>query len=152
MLAVRHEVVDVPLSTYSQMDLEWAKSLNQPDSFLMGVRARRILSVASLRQQYGETMPCDVHVFRLTEDTAVVTLPGEVFVELGLAIKNASPFSTTLVIELANTEKAAYIPTRKAFIEGDYEVVNSRLECGGGEMLVDAAVRMLLELKPREAL
>ena len=148
MLGVRHAIVDVPLSTYSHLDLEWAKSLDKPESFLMGVRARRTLSVASLREQYGESMPCEVHVFRLTNDTAIVTLPGEVFVELGLAIKKASPFDNTLVIELANTEQAVYVPTRKAFIEGDYEVVNSRLECGGGEMLVDTAVRMLQELKP----
>ena len=71
----------------------------------MGVRARRILSVASLREQYGETMPCEVHVFRLTEDTAIVTLPGEVFVELGLATKEASPFSNTLVIELVSAHQ-----------------------------------------------
>jgi neutral ceramidase len=76
----------------------------------------------------------------------MVGLPGEVFVELGLAIKKASPFETTMVIELANS-CPAYIPTRKAFEEGDYEVVNSRVAPGGGEMLVETAVKMLQGLK-----
>jgi hypothetical protein len=143
MLAVRTEVVQAPLATYSDMDLQWAKSLEKPESFMMGVRARRIRRLESYRNEYGETMPCEVHVFRLTDDTAIVTLPGEVFVELGMAIKKASPFANTLVIELANTHELAYVPTRKPFCEGDYEVVNSCVESGGGDMMVDAAVRML---------
>lgn len=74
-----------------------------------------------------------------------MTLPGEVFVEHGLAIKKASPFRTTLVIELAN-DVPAYIPTRKALAEGSYETVNSRLQPGGGEMMVEAAVEILKQL------
>ena len=35
----------------------------------------------------GETLPVDVTVMRLGDDAAIVCLPGEVFVELGLAIK-----------------------------------------------------------------
>ena len=47
-------------------------------------------------------MPLEVQAFRLNHETAIVTLPSEIFVEIGLAIKAASPFKTTLVIELAN--------------------------------------------------
>jgi hypothetical protein len=32
------------------------------------------------------------------------------------------------------------VPTKKAFAEGSYETVNSRVKPGGGEMLVKAAV------------
>ena len=92
-----------------------------------------------------------VHVFRLSKPTAdgggaaVVTLPGELFVDLGLAIKRRSPFATTLVIELAN-DSPDYLPTRRAFAEGGYEVVNSRIAPGGGEAAVDAAAALLEEL------
>ena len=72
-------------------------------------------------------------------------LPGEVFVELGLAIKLACPFKTTIVMELCN-DSPAYVPTKKAFAEGSYETVNSRVQSGGGEMLVDTAVKLLKEL------
>ncbi len=147
-LAVRSRIIRAPLATYSDMDLAWAKeAAGSRMSFLMGVRARRILSLAELRQEHGDAMPVEVQAFRISSDTAIVTLPGEVFVELGLAIKRQSPFANTLVIELANSNQTRYVPTRKAFCEGDYEVVNSRLESGGGEMMVEAAAALLEELK-----
>jgi len=77
----------------------------------------------------------------------VVGLPGEVFVDLGLAIKQASPFATTLVIELCQ-DAPGYIPTRKAFAEGSYETVNSRVAPGGGERMADAAIELLAQLAP----
>jgi hypothetical protein len=148
-LAARSEVVHAPLATYSEMDLAWAKeAVEQPISFLAGVRARRILALEELRKQ-GDTIPLELQAFRLSDDAAIVCLPGELFVELGLALKKASPFATTLVVELSGTARIAYVPTRKAFVEGEYEVVNSRLESGGGEMMVQAAVRMLQGLKER---
>ena len=93
----------------------------------------------------GPTLDADVQVVRLHRDLAIVLLPGEVFVELGLAIKRASPFKHTLVIELSN-DNPAYIPTVKAFKEGSYETVNSRIAPGGGERLVAEAVRLLKSL------
>ena len=94
----------------------------------------------------GETLPLEVQAFRLNSDTAIVTLPCEIFVELGLAIKAASPFKTTLVIELAN-DSLGYIPTKQAFAEGSYEIVNSQVEPGTGEKLVEAAIGLLKELQ-----
>ena len=95
------------------------------------------------------TLEEEVQVLRLNRDTAIVLLPGEVFVELGWAIKQASPFKHTLVIELSN-DNPAYIPTAKAFKEGGYETVNSRIEPGGGEQLVAEALRLLKSLQIRD--
>jgi hypothetical protein len=78
------------------------------------------------------------------DQIAWVGLPGEVFVELGLAIKRASPFPLTIVIELAN-EDIGYVPNREAYPQGAYEPVSSRIAEGSGEMLVDAAIRLLTE-------
>jgi hypothetical protein len=39
------------------------------------------------------------------------------------------------------------VPTEKAFAEGSYEVTNARVKAGAGEMLVDAAVKLLGSLK-----
>jgi hypothetical protein len=99
-----------------------------------------------LENRAADKLPLEVQVFRLGPDTAIVTLPGEVFVELGLAIKAASPFKTTLVVELTN-DSPAYIPTKKAFVEGSYEIVNSRVQPGSGEQLVEAATHLLKELE-----
>jgi hypothetical protein len=74
-----------------------------------------------------------------------VSLPGEIFVELGLAIKQDSPFRHTIVAELANGS-VGYVPARRAYAQGNYEVVSTRCGLGSGELLVDAAVRLLKEL------
>ncbi len=96
----------------------------------------------------GPVLDADIQVLRLNRDVAIVLLPGEVFVDLGLAIKRASPFEHTLVIELAN-DNPAYIPTEKAFKEGSYEIVNSRIAPGGGERLAEAAIQLLKEAAVR---
>ncbi|MBC8114419.1 MAG: neutral/alkaline non-lysosomal ceramidase N-terminal domain-containing protein [Candidatus Saccharimonas sp.] len=93
----------------------------------------------------GETLPVDVTVMTLGSDIAIVCLPGEVFVELGLAIKQGSPFRTTLVIELSNSVETIYVPHRAAYAGGSYEVTNSNLQPGAGEMLVETALSLLRE-------
>ena len=93
----------------------------------------------------GESLPVDVTVMTFGHDVAIVCLPGEVFVELGLAIKQGSPFRTTLVIELSNAVETIYIPHRAAYAGGSYEVTNSAVQPGSGEMLVEAALTLLRE-------
>jgi len=149
-LAVRSGVVEAPLQHYGPQKVAWAreniKKVGTGDlSFLEQVEAYKILELEMLQ---GQTMPLEVQVFRLSRDVAVVGLPGEVFVDLGLAIKRASPFATTLVIELCQ-DSPGYIPTKKAFAEGSYETVNSRIVAGGGEMMAEAAIRLLKELGPQ---
>jgi neutral ceramidase len=91
----------------------------------------------------GERLPVDVTVMTIGDEAAIVCLPGEVFVELGLAIKQASPFRTTIIVELSNAVETIYVPHRAAYAGGSYEVTNSTLQPGGGEMLVEAAIKLL---------
>ncbi len=91
----------------------------------------------------GDSLPVDVTVMTIGSDVAIVCLPGEVFVDLGLAIKQASPFRTTIVVELSNVVETIYVPHRAAYASGSYEVTNSTVQPGSGEMLVEAAVRLL---------
>ena len=93
----------------------------------------------------GAKLPVDVTVITIGEEVAIVCLPGEVFVELGLAIKQASPFDTTMIVELSNAVETIYVPHRAAYAGGSYEVTNSALQPGGGEMLVEAALSLLRE-------
>jgi hypothetical protein len=147
-LATARTVVEVPLQRYSAAETAQARAnldrVGSPDfPFLEAVHT---VTVVDLAQNHPSgTIGLEVQVIRLSHDTAIVTLPGEVFVELGLAIKRASPFHTTLVVELAN-DTPAYIPTQKAFGEGSYEIVNSRVAPGGGELMSEAAVRLLKDL------
>jgi hypothetical protein len=91
----------------------------------------------------GKSLPVEVTTITLGDDVALVFLPGEVFVDLGLAIKRGSPYRTTLVVELANCVETIYIPTRAAYAGGGYEVANSAVQPGSGEMLVEAALQLL---------
>lgn len=93
----------------------------------------------------GESLPVDVTVITVGQDLAIVCLPGEVFVDLGLAIKRASPFRTTMVIELSNHVETIYIPHRAAYAGGSYEVTNSTLQPGAGEILVERSLILLRE-------
>jgi len=149
-LAVRRKIVPAPLQRYTPEQLAWArenvKKIGTRElPFLKQVEAYKILA---LELRGGETIPLEVQVFRLSSDVAVVALPGEIFVETGLAIKRASPFATTLIVELCH-DAPGYLPTKKAFAEGSYETVNSRIASGGAERLVEAAVELLRALGPK---
>jgi hypothetical protein len=145
-LAVMSARVPLPLRTVSEAQAEAARANmskvgSKDPPFLAQVEIVTTLDLV----RRGPTLDAEVQVFRLHPDLAIVLLPGEVFADLGLAIKRASPFKHTVVIELAN-DNPAYLPTMKAFEEGSYETVNSRIVPGGGERLVDAAIGLLKEV------
>ena len=116
-------------------------------SFLVIVDAWRKIFRRQFWDQHGGQLPQEVQAVRFDADTALVTLPHEVFGEIGMAIKAASPFRRTMVVSLAN-DIDFYIPTRRAFEEGNYEPTTCPLEPGCGELLIQAAVILLNELKP----
>ena len=157
-IQVRREIVRLPLYELKPGEIEKAREVyervrkNGPEAaeFLETVQAFKVLAVAQYR---GKPFEAEVQVITLGDQIAWVALPGELFVELGLALKNASPFPQTIVAELAH-DMIDYVPNRKAYAEGAYEAVNSRCQPGSGEMLVDAATRLLIEsylkLQPRQ--
>lgn len=111
------------------------------------VRAWRDIELA----QYAKDglWPSEVQVIAFGRDLAVVGYPGDSFVELGLAMKQNSPFAFTFVSEQSANGSLSYIPNERAFPEGSYEVESSRVAPGGGEILATAAVRLMTELFPR---
>ena len=92
----------------------------------------------------GKPLSVEVQVISLGDDLAWVSLPGEIFVDLGLQIKRGSPFKQTMIAELANGS-IGYVPTRVAYAQGNYEVVSARCAEGSGEKLVDEALKQLRE-------
>lgn len=87
----------------------------------------------------------EVMVISLGDELAYVGVPGELFVELGLAIKQGSPYQLTVIDELANGS-IGYIPNRKAHAEGAYgaSAQTTRCDPGSGEALVESAIRQLI--------
>ncbi len=79
-------------------------------------------------------------------DVAFVGLGGEVFSEIGRAIKAASPFAHTIVITHCNGA-AGYLPTGESYGDGGYEVKTSPFAPMAAEQVTEAAVWMLRELR-----
>lgn len=147
MLAVESQVLDATVQQFDDEQIAKAKeAMKRADDRRLAFLTRvKNCTIMALQLRGTKTIPVEVHAIRLSPKVAIVTLPGEVFVELGIRIKQDSPFETTLVIELAN-DAPGYIPTRKAFAEGSYETVNSRIQPGWGEKMADAAVEVLNRL------
>lgn len=97
-------------------------------------------------QKKDVPLEVEVQAVSFSDDLAIVALPGEIFVELGLAIKAASPFKHTFIAELANGSMG-YVPNREAYPQGNYEVVSARGEAGSGEKLVETALKLLGDLR-----
>jgi hypothetical protein len=147
-LRVKREIVGLPAPKLEPGAETRARAVaarfgkTDPPAFLDMVNALKVLDVFDLD---GRALQAEVQVIALGDQIAWVGLPGEIFVELGTAIKKASPFPNTIIVELANGS-ISYVPNRKAYNEGAYEVISSRAAPGGGEMLADSAIRLLAAL------
>ena len=88
----------------------------------------------------------------LLGDVAMVALPAEFFTQLGLDIKERSPFKKTFVAELSN-DWIGYLPDLEAHRLGGYQVwtgYHSYCEPGTGERMVDEVLQLLEMLKQSE--
>lgn len=105
------------------------------------VYAREIIKLSKIEEKFIRT---EIQAVRVGS-SVIVTLPGEVFVEFGLKIKELSKFKNTLVFGLTN-DFIGYIPTCVAFREGGYEIKtasSSKLDKMAGDMLVTEIVELL---------
>lgn len=149
-LVVRSATVELPVVSVSDAEVERARQVvaafgtPRAPSFYEQVHAFKVMAA---HKQGGRPLEAEVQVITLGRDIAWVALPGEVFVELGKAVKLASPFPHTVVLELANDRVGDYIPDLKAYREGAYEVISTPVAPGGGEKLVEAAVRLLIDAR-----
>lgn len=146
LVAVR-ETIQLDPAAVTPQELDRAETIaakvgtKENPKFLDTVFAFKAIDAADRK---GKPYPTDIQVFALGKQVAWVALPGEVFTELGQAIKKASPYPHTIVVELAHGP-VTYIPNREAFPQGNYEVVSSRCAIGSGERLVETAVKLLKE-------
>lgn len=97
---------------------------------------------ASLHEQKGmDNIPIEISVAKIGE-VAFVSIPGEPFVEIGLAIRARSPFATTFIVGLAN-DYIGYIPTSEEAKKGGYEVIAAQV-APTASLLIEEAVQDLL--------
>jgi len=145
---VRSRIIPLDLPKFTDEDVAKARKVattfgKNAAPFMDQVQAYKVLDVYA---RQGRPQEVEVQVIALSNDLAFVSLPGEIFTELGLYVKRRSPFKQTVIAELANGS-VGYIPTRIAYEEGNYEPVSSRCAPGSGERLAAEAVKLLYELK-----
>jgi hypothetical protein len=148
-LHTESEIVHLALPDLKPGDVEAAREVvsrigtRTPPKFLEQVNAFKVLDVAA---REGRAQEVEVQVIALGDEIAWVSLPGEIFVELGLELKKRSPFRHTMIAELANGA-IGYIPNEKAYDEGNYEPMSARCAKGSGEKLVETALRLLQKMR-----
>ena len=130
----------------------WLSSLPLP-RVRCGKRAQRFVDPAIYDRLMPElleeirsqrTQPAEVQVIDVG-DHAFAAIPAELFVELGLQIKERSHPRRAVVVGLANG-MVGYVPTKEAFARGGYETTflnTSKLGHDAGDLLADAAVRLV---------
>lgn len=163
-LAAAHRPLDLPLGplpTVEQMAAElarWQQTDAVADAPLLPAHpmipvAMRHWSAHTLAQLRAGAAPqqvaTEVQTIRVGE-MALVSAPGELFVELGLAIKAQAGVAHLFVCGFGN-DNIGYIPTRRAYPLGGYEVNEAYKYYGypaalapeAGEAYVAAASQLL---------
>ncbi|MCG3146997.1 MAG: hypothetical protein PCFJNLEI_00433 [Verrucomicrobiae bacterium] len=105
--------------------------------------------VRVLRTGEWETMlkrytPTEVQVLQIA-DTFIAALPGELFVEYGLHLKQRAP-GRAFVITMANSDLHGYVTTPEAEAAGCYEAGFSTFRPAAGKRLANTAVRLMKQL------
>ncbi len=132
------------------------KGIGRPQSYMS--RAMLEWSHAMLQAATGEdrpeSQPFEIQLFQIG-NTAVVGLPGEVFVEYALQLDSRSPYSQTVVLGYTNG-CIGYVPTATAYAEGGYEVDTAYRYYGtlmiapeSEELICKTALEMLCQLAER---
>ncbi len=145
---IRSEQVTLTRKKFSEAEIAKAKDIasRMATENLGTVPMAEAVCILETVDKQNVPLVGEVQVVAFSEDLAIVSLPGEIFVELGLAIKRASPFKHTLIAELANGS-VGYVPNKEAYPQGNYEIVSARGEAGSGEKLVETALKLLGEVK-----
>jgi hypothetical protein len=87
-----------------------------------------------------------VQILRLG-DMAIVSMPGEPFAEIGVAIKKASPFAITMFCGYSSGEGGDYLPTEPEFALGGYEVQRTPYGAGAAEKLIRETIELYRNLR-----
>jgi hypothetical protein len=101
-----------------------------------------------LIRDYPDEVDVTVQALRIG-DLGIVSIPCEVFVEIGLGLKAKSPFSPMFTIELANGYHG-YLPTKEQHALGGYETWRARssyLEVDAASKITARALGLLNALK-----
>jgi hypothetical protein len=91
------------------------------------------------------SIPAELHAIRFGA-AALVTSPGEIFNEIGVAIRQASTIPNTIFAGYTNGS-IGYVPVPEAYAEGGYEVTHAcRVSPAAAGMIQNTALALLREV------
>jgi hypothetical protein len=111
-------------------------------------RHRRWANLLARYRQPAEPTPVrlEVAVLRIG-DMALVLTNGELFSEIGVAVKKASPFKVTLFCGYGNRTGGGYMPIRSEYAFGSYEVDGTSYGPGAAEKTIEETVALLKSVR-----
>jgi len=113
-----------------------------------GARLRRFRDLLIEWQKPVDPTPVKLQIeaWRIG-DVAVVSMPGEAFAEIGVAVKKGSPFAITLFCGYSDGEGGGYLPTAAEYAHGGYEVERSPYGPEAEQKLIAEASALLMKVK-----
>ncbi|MBM3738455.1 MAG: hypothetical protein FJW39_21960 [Acidobacteria bacterium] len=157
------EVLDLPRRTYTSADIERiqqsvddaatkaAKAKEGNDPWAKHVAEARLRRFEDLLGKWrkaptNEPIKVRVQILRMGE-VAIVAMPGEPFMEIGQAIKKASPFGLTLFAGYSNGEGGEYMPVEDEYGHAGYEVDRTPYGPGAAAKLVRETIALFPRVK-----
>ena len=152
VVAVLQREVDLPYRKPAKREIILAEGLLKKSSKERNEINKRTTSVANRVIEYSgpdhpETEPVPIQAVRIGEQ-AIVSMPFEVLVEIGLEIKKKSAFERTFLISMANGGYG-YLPPPNQHKLGGYEtwLGTSRFQPHSSDLLIKHLLEMLGDLK-----
>jgi hypothetical protein len=141
-LGARSKTLDLPFRKVSPEEI--AGTIRGTQRFIDSKLYDKNMPAVLEKMKQRGVQKAEVQALTLGE-YACVSLPGELFVELGLELKERAHPRRALPFGLANG-MVGYVPTRDGMKRGGYETTFcgwSNLAPESGEMLIDAAVALI---------
>ena len=102
--------------------------------------------IDKLKPLEGKTIKIEVQAFVFEDNVAIVSIPGEMFTELGIKVKENSPFETTIISGYTNGY-VGYIPAPETYKSLSYESTVTIIEKESCEKIYETVINLLKALK-----
>ena len=147
-LAMAQREVELGLRRPTQEQIRRAQEfLAEPDESKLPRNAKPYAKITLL---FAEMQPTDRLILQALRigDVGITAIPCEVFVEIGLEIKQRSPHQRTFTVELANGWNR-YLPTPRQHRLGGYEtwLGTNMLEVKASDKITNVVLELLNEVK-----
>ena len=157
------KVIELPRRTYTEQEINSmadrlddairkatsAKASRDPWKIHQAdARVRRFKDLLNKWKQPVEDTPIEVEVeIWQIGDVAIVSMPGEPFAEIGVAVREASPFAFTMFCGYSDGIGGDYLPMTCEYDFGGYEVERTPYGRKADEKLIAETIELFDQLK-----